>query len=405
MKKKIFFITILLLQFSGNIFSQIRIGSSVSNSSALLEFIVSSNKGFLLPRMSTIERDLILSPANGLLIYNTTMGEIQSNAGTSVKPKWSGSVGATGNDGLIGPAGARGPSTIITRVATGSNNTASGVNSTVGGGTGNSAVGVTATVGGGLNNQAIGGNSSVGGGANNVAVAVCTSVFGGIYNDTNGTNSSVGGGTKNSPIGNNSVVVGGSTNHVSSVSIDGCIAGGVSNNVVLVCIDCNISGGSLNVTNELNCVVSGGTQNVAGGISASVSGGVSNTSKSYGEWVGGLFATKYAPTSTIGMVVTDRAFTIGNGTAVGSRSDAMIVLKSGVALLPSATNELIASGGAKTILTKEYGNETYYQFKTIAPSTATSIGTFGEICVTPTHIYTCIATNTWVKTVVAAGSW
>lgn len=405
MKTKKYYLLLLVLLLSGTIYSQIGIGIALPNSSALLEVSSSLNKGFLLPRMTTLQRNSLINPANGLVVYNISLGEIQSNAGTSIYPKWSGSNGSIGDEGPIGPTGARGESTIITRVVTGTGNAATGVNSTVGGGTGNSAVGVTATVGGGTTNQAIGANSSVGGGSHNISVAVCTSVFGGAYNDTNGTNSTVGGGTYNNPVGNNSVVVGGSYNNVSSVSIDGCIAGGLSNNVLLVCIDCNIAGGTLNVTNELNCTVSGGTQNLANGISAIVSGGVSNTSKSYGEWVGGLFATNYAPTSAIGPVVTDRAFTIGNGTAVGSRSDAMTVLKSGVAILPSITNALITSGGKKTILTKEYGNATYYQFKTIAPETTSSIGTFGEICVTPTHIYTCIATNTWVKTAVAAGSW
>jgi len=33
-----------------------------------------------------------------------------------------------------------------------------------------------------------------------------------------------------------------------------------------------------------------------------------------------------------------------------------------------------------------------------APATATSTGTLGEIRVTGTHIYVCIATNTWVRT-------
>lgn len=32
-----------------------------------------------------------------------------------------------------------------------------------------------------------------------------------------------------------------------------------------------------------------------------------------------------------------------------------------------------------------------------APATATSAGTTGEIRVTSTHIYVCIATNTWVR--------
>lgn len=402
--KRCFLIPLLLLS-TGSVFSQASLGTLTPDTSAIFQVATTSNKGFLLPRMTTLQRDLIINPANGLVLYNTSVGEIQSNSGSTLNPKWSGSNGAIGFEGPIGPTGDRGESTIISRTISGTGNAAVGVNATVGGGTGNSAIGVTATVGGGTTNQAIGANSSVGGGSHNVSVAVCTSVFGGAYNDTNGTNSSVGGGIYNSPVGNNSVVVGGSYNSVSSVSIDGCVAGGSSNQVLLVCIDCNIAGGTYNVTNELNCTVSGGSKNLANGISAAISGGTSNTAKSYGEWVGGLFSTAYSPTSAIGVVVTDRLFTIGNGTAIETRSDALTVLKSGVGILPSITNALLASGNEKTILTKEYGDATYSKFNTEPPASASAIGKLGEIRVTQTHIYTCIATNTWVKTTATAGSW
>jgi hypothetical protein len=43
------------------------------NASAMLE-VSSTTKGFLPPRMSTVERDAIASPATGLVIYNTTTG-------------------------------------------------------------------------------------------------------------------------------------------------------------------------------------------------------------------------------------------------------------------------------------------------------------------------------------------
>lgn len=38
---------------------------------------------------------------------------------------------------------------------------------------------------------------------------------------------------------------------------------------------------------------------------------------------------------------------------------------------------------------------------TVAPVSATASGTAGDIRVTPTYIYTCVATNTWVRAVVA----
>ncbi|WP_144428957.1 fibrinogen-like YCDxxxxGGGW domain-containing protein [Chryseobacterium sp. StRB126] len=50
---------------------QIGIGSSTIDPSAQLD-ITASNRGLLVPRMSKNERSAIVSPANGLLIYNTT---------------------------------------------------------------------------------------------------------------------------------------------------------------------------------------------------------------------------------------------------------------------------------------------------------------------------------------------
>jgi hypothetical protein len=40
------------------------------NASAMLD-IVSNNKGMLVPRMSTLQRNAIISPATGLLVFDT----------------------------------------------------------------------------------------------------------------------------------------------------------------------------------------------------------------------------------------------------------------------------------------------------------------------------------------------
>ena len=47
------------------------LGSTVNTASALLD-LTSTTKGFLPPRMTTAERDLIGTPVGGLEIYNTT---------------------------------------------------------------------------------------------------------------------------------------------------------------------------------------------------------------------------------------------------------------------------------------------------------------------------------------------
>ncbi len=63
----------ILIFYSTLIFSQVSIntdGSSPDNS-AMLD-VKSNNKGFLLPRMTTTERDQIQQPAEGLMIFNTS---------------------------------------------------------------------------------------------------------------------------------------------------------------------------------------------------------------------------------------------------------------------------------------------------------------------------------------------
>lgn len=56
------------------------VGTSSISSSAKLE-VQSTTSGVLLPRMTTTQRDAIASPADGLLIYNTSTSKLQGRAG------------------------------------------------------------------------------------------------------------------------------------------------------------------------------------------------------------------------------------------------------------------------------------------------------------------------------------
>ena len=64
------FLTFLFLSFSLISISQVGIGISIPNPSAQLD-VTSTTRGFLIPRMTEVQRDAIVSPATGLMIYPT----------------------------------------------------------------------------------------------------------------------------------------------------------------------------------------------------------------------------------------------------------------------------------------------------------------------------------------------
>jgi len=68
-----------------NIFSQVGIGTTTPDPSSILD-VQSSTQGFLPPRMTSLQRDNISSPAEGLFIYNRDSDCFQFYNGTS----WSG---------------------------------------------------------------------------------------------------------------------------------------------------------------------------------------------------------------------------------------------------------------------------------------------------------------------------
>ncbi|KAF0194991.1 MAG: hypothetical protein FD166_3231 [Bacteroidetes bacterium] len=69
--------------------SQVAINAdgSLPNSSAMLD-VKSTSRGLLLPRMTAAQRDAIVSPATGLLIFCTDNGFYYSNNGTPATPDW-----------------------------------------------------------------------------------------------------------------------------------------------------------------------------------------------------------------------------------------------------------------------------------------------------------------------------
>ena len=74
--KTILKMTMLLLLVSSGVYGQRGIGTNTPDKAAILE-LASTSKGFLPPRMSTTERNVISTPATGLIIYNTTAACVQ----------------------------------------------------------------------------------------------------------------------------------------------------------------------------------------------------------------------------------------------------------------------------------------------------------------------------------------
>ncbi|TLP80293.1 ice-binding family protein [Maribacter sp. ACAM166] len=103
-KSPLFFLIILI---SVGVSAQTGIGTNNPDESSILE-IRSTSKGFLMPRLSTIERDLIFRPAKGLMIFNTTANTVENNVGTKDEPIWASDKGEKGARGSRGPKGAHG---------------------------------------------------------------------------------------------------------------------------------------------------------------------------------------------------------------------------------------------------------------------------------------------------------
>lgn len=75
-------ILVLLIALSNVVFAQVGIGSNATpNESSMLE-LTSNNKGLLVPRMTTSQRNDIISPELGLIIYNTDESDFNSYNGT-----------------------------------------------------------------------------------------------------------------------------------------------------------------------------------------------------------------------------------------------------------------------------------------------------------------------------------
>lgn len=80
-KALVLFLFLFLIETARTQSLAINTDGSSADASALLD-VKSTSKGFLPPRMSTVQRDLILIPAAGLVIFNITTNSLQLYNGT-----------------------------------------------------------------------------------------------------------------------------------------------------------------------------------------------------------------------------------------------------------------------------------------------------------------------------------
>ena len=78
---------IVLLTSMHIVFGQVGIGTIIPDESAALD-VSDTERGMLLPRITTVERNSIESPAKGLIIYNLTENCLQINSGNKISPNW-----------------------------------------------------------------------------------------------------------------------------------------------------------------------------------------------------------------------------------------------------------------------------------------------------------------------------
>ena len=99
MKNKIKYITAFAFLNIGVANAQTGVGTTTPDASAVLD-VSSTTKGFLMPRLTDTQRNAIVAPAKGLLIFNITSNQLENNTGTPSAPIWTASnAGTPGNNG------------------------------------------------------------------------------------------------------------------------------------------------------------------------------------------------------------------------------------------------------------------------------------------------------------------
>lgn len=94
--------------FQANAQNNVGIGTPTPDQSAIVE-MQSTSKGILIPRMTTVERLAIGTPANALMVYDTDLNCFYFYSGNAAQWVSMCTLGATGATGIAGTQGLAGP--------------------------------------------------------------------------------------------------------------------------------------------------------------------------------------------------------------------------------------------------------------------------------------------------------
>ena len=101
MKFKTTSVYLIIALISSISYAQIGIGTSTPDASAVLD-LSSTTKGLLMPRMTTLQQSNLVNPAIGLMVYNTTTNQIETNKGNGLgSALWAG-ASTNGTTATIG---------------------------------------------------------------------------------------------------------------------------------------------------------------------------------------------------------------------------------------------------------------------------------------------------------------
>ncbi|MCO5280647.1 MAG: hypothetical protein M9931_06270 [Chitinophagales bacterium] len=101
------FCTLCIFSFLSHAQNNIGIGTSTPNPTAVLD-VNANDKGVLIPRLTTAQRNSIATPATGLLVFDTDLNCFFFHDGTTWASLCAAQVGPTGATGNTGAAGVNG---------------------------------------------------------------------------------------------------------------------------------------------------------------------------------------------------------------------------------------------------------------------------------------------------------